>query len=318
VTGGDEAGEASGTEATGAVEDAGRSMAGPRAGARAAAARIRTAGAWADLPEANRAARIGVVLGTGLGGLADGLAGPLVIPAADTGWLRRSSATGHAGRLVCGTVDGVPLAMLQGRVHGYEGFPPEALTRGVELLAALGATTLLLTNASGGLRPDMTAGDLVIVTDHLDLVRRPWGEGLGTAAPPLRPRAARLYDAQLAEAALTATRRAGVPSRRGVYALLSGPSYETRAEYRLLRSVGADVVGMSTVPEVVAAWHLGLRVVVCSVVTNVARPDAPARTDAEDVCQMAASAATGVAAILRALVASERHSGRRDLVGAAR
>lgn len=315
---GDEAGAAGGTEATGAVEDAVRATAGPRPGARAAAERIRAAGAWSDLPETRRAPRIGVVLGTGLGRLAEGLAGPLVIPAADTGWLCRSSATGHAGRVVCGALAEVPVAMLQGRVHGYEGFAPESLTRGVELLAALGASTLLLTNASGGLRPDMTAGDLVIVTDHLDLVRRPWAQGLRALAPAPRPRAARLYDTALAETALSATRRAGVPARPGVYALLSGPSYETRAEYRLLRAVGADVVGMSTVPEVVAAWHLGLRVVVCSVVTNVARPDAPARTDAEDVCQMAASAATGVAAILAALVAAERPSGRRATIGAAR
>ncbi len=318
MIGGDGAGAAGGTEATGSVADAEPATAGPRPGARAAAERIRAAGAWADLPETRRAARIGVVLGTGLGGLAEGLAGPLVVPAADTGWLCRSSATGHAGRLVCGTLDDVPVAMLQGRVHGYEGFPPESLTRGVELLAALGTATLVLTNASGGLRPDMTAGDLVIVTDHLDLVRRPWAEGLGAAAPAARSRAVRLYDTALVETALAATRRAGVPARRGVYALLSGPCYETRAEYRLLRAVGADVVGMSTVPEVVAAWHLGLRVVVCSVVTNVARPDAPSRTDAEDVCQMAASAATGVAAILRALVAGGRASGRRDVVGAAR
>lgn len=272
----------------------------PRSGAIAAAARVREAGGWAALPEPRRRAAIGVVLGTGLGGLADRLDAATALPATETGWLRRSSATGHAGRIVCGTWAGVPVAMLQGRVHGYEGFPPESLTRGVELLAALGAPVLLLTNASGGLRPEMRAGELVVVTDHIDLVRRPWTAGLSdglAAAAPRRPSHSP-YDPRLVEIARAAIRRAGAAGRTGVYALLSGPTYETRAEYRMLRRIGADVVGMSTVPEVIAARALGLRVVACSVVTNVAQPDAPARTDAEDVCHVAASAETGVAAIL--------------------
>jgi purine-nucleoside phosphorylase len=269
----------------------------PRAGAVAAADRVVAAGG-------HRAA-IGVVLGTGLGGLADRLGSASVMPGHETGWLARSSATGHAGRIVCGRLYGVPVVMLQGRVHGYEGFPPETLARGVELLAALGAGTLLLTNASGGLRPDMQSGELVVVTDHLDLVRRPWDAALepadGVAPVPG-------YDPGLADLALEATRRVDAVARRGVYALLSGPSYETRAEYRMLRRFGADVVGMSTVPEVVAAGRMGLETVVCSVVTNVARPDAPSLTDAEDVCRMAAAAAEGVWAIVEALV--HRAAGR--------
>jgi purine-nucleoside phosphorylase len=280
----------------------------PRTGAIAAAARLREAGGWAALPQSRRRAAIGVVLGTGLGGLADRLDAATALPAAETGWLRRSSATGHAGRIVCGTWAGVPVAMLQGRVHGYEGFPPESLTRGVELLAALGAPVLLLTNASGGLRPEMRAGELVVVTDHIDLVRRPWAAGLshgpsdGPAAAIRRHPSHSPYDLRLAAVASAAIRRAGTAGRTGVYALLSGPTYETRAEYRMLRRIGADVVGMSTVPEVIAARALGLRVVACSVVTNVARPDAPARTDAEDVCHVAATAEAGVAAILTAVI----------------
>ena len=251
-------------------------------------------------------AAIGVVLGTGMGGLVATLADSWSLAAADTGWLAPSRATGHAGRIACGTVEGVPVAMLQGRVHAYEGYPAETLTRGIELLAALGARTLLLTNASGGLRPDMKSGELVILTDHVDLVRRHWDEPLDPPADRVGPRPTRTvgpsaYDPGLVALALEATRRAGVVARSGVYAMLSGPTYETRAEYRMLRTLGADVVGMSTIPEVVAAWRLGLRVVVCSVVTNVARPDAPTHTDAEDVCQMAADATAGVAAILDAL-----------------
>jgi len=273
-------------------------MGRPRAAAVAAAEKVVAAG--------GHPATIGVVLGTGLGGLADRLTGRWSMPSTETGWLAKSTATGHAGRIVCGTLRGVPIAMLQGRVHGYEGFPPETLTRGVELLAALGAKTLLVTNAAGGLRPDMRAGEIVIVTDHVDLVRRPWTAGIhdGPAARPSPPRSRgrSCYDPGLADAALRAIRRADRPARCGVYALLSGPSYETRAEYRMLRAAGADVVGMSTVPEVAAARALGLAVVVCSVVTNVARPDHASRTDAEDVCQAAAAAAAGIEAALRGLI----------------
>jgi purine-nucleoside phosphorylase len=262
-------------------------MGRPRAGAFEAAERVVAAGGCP--------ATIGVVLGTGLGGLADRLTAKWALPSTETGWLMKSTATGHAGRIVCGTLRGVPIAMLQGRVHGYEGFPPEALTRGIELLAALGVGQVLLTNASGGLRPDMKGGELVIVTDHIDMVRRPWGEAL---------------EPDLADLAFEATRRADVVARKGVYAFLSGPSYETRSEYRMLRKMGADVVGMSTVPEVVAATRLGLDVTVCSVATNVAKPDAIAQvdTDAEDVCRMAATAAEGVWAILETLAA--RAAGR--------
>lgn len=288
-------------EAEDDVEPAESRATTPRPGARAAARAVRMAGAWATVPDRERAAVIGVVLGTGLGTVTDTVADQVAIAAADTGWLCRSTATGHAGRIVCGTVAGLPIAILQGRVHGYEGFAPEALGRGVELLAALGATTLLLTNASGGLRPDMRAGEVVIVSDHLDLVRRPWAEAIGGGPSAVRSCAMGLYDEALAADAIAAARLAGLPARRGVYAFLSGPSYETRSEYRMLRASGADVVGMSTVPEVVVAHRLGLRVVVCSVVTNVARPDAPDRTDAEDVCHMAASGAATVTAILHAL-----------------
>ena len=269
----------------------------PRAGAVAAAERIVAAGGC-------RAA-IGVVLGTGLGGLADRLGDAWVMPAAETGWLAKSTATGHAGRIVCGRLYGVPITMLQGRVHGYEGFGPETLSRGTELLAALGVRTLLLTNASGGLRPDMQSGELVIVTDHIDFVRRTWDAAIEPAADAVPTEG---YDAGLAELAVEATRRVDAVARKGVYAFLSGPSYETRAEYRMLRRFGADVVGMSTVPEVVAARRMGLEVAVCSVVTNVAKPDAPTLTDAEDVCQMAADAAEGVWAIVEAL--AHRAAGR--------
>lgn len=276
-----------------------RIRARPRQAATEAAVRVLAAG--------GARARVGVVLGTGLGDLAAAVENEWSMPNAETGWLAASRATGHAGRLVCGRLGGLPVAMLQGRVHGYEGCPPEMLTRGVELLAALGCRVLVLTNASGGLRADMRSGELVVVTDHIDLVRRRWDEGLDESdRPAVRPRATSLYHPALADLALQTARRAGAVARKGVYALLSGPCYETRAEYRMLRRLGADVVGMSTVPEVVAAHRLGLGVAVCSVVTNVARPDAATLTDAEDVCRMAADAIGGVRAILDAVVEQER------------
>jgi purine-nucleoside phosphorylase len=270
----------------------------PRPGARDAAARLLAAG--------GERAALGIVLGTGLGGLAERLDHARSIDSAATGWLASSTATGHAGRIVFGAIAGVPVVTLQGRVHAYEGLPAETLSRGVELLAALGVTTLVVTNAAGGLRPDMRGGELVVVNDHLDFVARPWAKDLEGASSdremvPRRIHAGPWYDAALVELALRATRGAGVTARAGVYAYLLGPSYETRAEYRMLRRLGADAVGMSTVPEVVAARRLGLAVSALSVVTNVARPDALETTDAEEVCRVAGSAAEGVWAILESI-----------------
>lgn len=273
----------------------------PRAGAHAAAERVLAAG--------GSRGELGVILGTGLGGLAGRLTAAWSLPAAATGWLAASTATGHAGRIARGTLYGADVVALEGRVHGYEGRPPEMLVRGVELLAALGVKTLLITNAAGGLRPDMRVGEIVVVADHVDLVRERWaGPLVGNAAAGTSPGGGAAdawgrgcYDPDAAEIALAAIRGLDMPARRGVYAFLRGPSYETRAEYRMLRRLGADVVGMSTVPEVVAAAALGMRVVVCSVVTNVANPDAAGTTDAEDVCRMAAAAGDGVWGVLGAL-----------------
>lgn len=266
----------------------------PRREAVEAAVRITSAG--------GRPAAVGVVLGTGLGELVSRLDTAWAFPAAETGWLPASTAIGHAGRVVGGTIAGAPVVMLQGRVHGYEGVPSETLTRGVDLLAALGVRRLLITNASGGLRPDMASGELLILADHIDLVRRSWATYLAPAPRGATAVREPLYDVLLGERACAAARRAGATARRGVYAYLSGPNYETRAEYRMLRRIGADVVGMSTVPEVVAAARMGLAVVACSVVTNVARPDAAERTDGEDVCRRAAGAADGVWAVIQELV----------------
>ena len=246
-----------------------------------------------------------MVLGTGLGGLAERLDGFFALPSVDTGFLPRSTATGHAGRVASGSLAGVPVVVLQGRVHGYEGFTTDVLTRGVDLLAELGVQRLLLTNAAGGLDPTMRPGDIVVLHDHIDRVRCE-----GRLPPSSNPRPSRgrsdVYSQPLVDLAVAAAARKGFRCRSGVYVYVSGPTYETRAEYRMFRRIGGDVVGMSTVPEALRAAALGLEVTAASVVTNVAKPDAPSITDAHDVCEAATNAAEGVWAILQTLTASLR------------
>ena len=244
--------------------------------------------------------RLGVILGTGLGGLIDRLEGEQSLPAAQLGWLPRTTALGHAGRIAWGHCADRCVVMLQGRVHSYEGQPTEALTRGVTLLAAVGVDRLLVTNAAGGLANGLMVGEIVALQDHLDLVR-----GRFPTVPATGRYRKTVYDEPLTTAAVTAAGRAGSLCRRGVYAYVRGPSYETRAEYRMLRRFGADVVGMSTVPEAVTARGYGMQVVAASVVTNVARPDRPidsGATDGEEVCRAAATAADGIWAIVRQLL----------------
>jgi purine-nucleoside phosphorylase len=265
--------------------------AGLRREAVAAAARIVAAG--------GRPAPLGIVLGTGLGDLACRFDAAVCLPASVSGWLASSTATGHAGRIVCGRVGACPVIALQGRVHAYEGFDDATITRGIDVLVALGVRTLLVTNASGGLRSGMTGGELLVLDDHLDLVRRP---GSAAMTAPGNDRSA-LYSSRLVALALAAARRMGAKARAGVYARLLGPTYETRAEYRMLLRLGADAAGMSTIPEVVAARRLGVEVLAISVITNVANPDAPEETDADDVCRLAAGGADAIWGVIEALAA---------------
>lgn len=267
--------------------------------AREAADRLLAAGLGrSGFPESSP--RLGVILGTGLGGLIERLEGEQSVPGDRLGWLPRATALGHAGRVAWGQCDGHCVVMLQGRVHGYEGHPAALLTRGVDLLAAVGVDRLLVTNAAGGIANGLSVGEIVVLEDHVDLVRGRWAAGA-----PTRDGSPACYDAPLSQAAVIAAGRAGALCRRGVYAYVLGPSYETRAEYRMLRRFGVDVVGMSTVPEVVVARHRGMTVVGASVVTNIARPDRVVVddvTDGEEVCRAAATAADGIWAIIRQLL----------------
>ena len=215
--------------------------------------------------------RIAVVLGSGLGGFADDFEDAAGIPYEEIPGFMRSTAQGHAGRLVAGKVDTVPLVAMQGRVHYYEGYSLEEVTFPIRTLNLLGVKTLILTNAAGGINVQLTQGSLMVLTDHLNLMgdnplRGPNDERFGPRFPDMSS----VYSPELQELAIEEARAIGVDVRRGVYCALSGPSYETPGEIHLLRALGADAVGMSTVPEAIVARHMGLEVLGISCITNMA------------------------------------------------
>jgi len=218
--------------------------------------------------------RVGIVLGTGLGRLADEIVGACAVPYSAVPGFVRPTVESHEGRLILGTLAGVPVAALQGRLHRYEGHSLRQVVFPVRLLRRLGAGVLVLTGACGGLVSEWSEGDLVLLEDHINLM----GDNplIGPNADELGPRFPDMsepYDAALRRDAKAAADALGITLRDGVYAAVTGPNLETRAEYRMLRRLGADVVGMSTVPEVIAARHAGMRVLAISIVTDLCDPD---------------------------------------------
>ncbi|MEQ9401742.1 MAG: purine-nucleoside phosphorylase [Longimicrobiales bacterium] len=209
-----------------------------------------------------------VVLGSGLGHLVDDLDDPVEVPFTDAPGFPGSGVAGHAGRWVGGSLAGCPVLLQAGRYHVYEGHPMEVVVAPVRVAAALGVGTLVLTNAAGGADPDLEPGDVVLLHDHLNLMFRSPLIGLARTGEPRFPDMSEPYDAGLRAAAKRAAARLGIPLREGVYAAVTGPSYETAAEVRMIRTLGADVIGMSTVPEVLAARSAGLRCLAFSMVTN--------------------------------------------------
>jgi purine-nucleoside phosphorylase len=216
---------------------------------------------------------VGIILGSGLGALADQVAQAQAVDFADVPHWPVSTVEGHRGRLLAGELEGQQVIVLQGRAHFYEGYSPAHLALPVRVLRLLGVSTLIASNAAGGLHPDFRAGDLMVLTDHLNLVgmagfnplRGPNDDALGPRFPDM----SQAYDPALRRLAFEAAAAEGIVLRQGVYVCLAGPSYETPAELRFLRGAGADAVGMSTVPEVVAARHVGMRVLAFSGITNV-------------------------------------------------
>jgi len=214
--------------------------------------------------------QVGIVLGSGLGAFAASFPSAAEFEFSAIPHFPTSTAVGHAGRLVCGRVGPTPLAIMAGRVHRYEGYTLDQVVFPVRVLAELGVRTLLLTNAAGGIRPGMQPGDLVLISDHINLLGNPLIGPNDARRGPRFPDMTDAYCPRLRERARAAAAAAGVPLQEGVYLAVSGPSYETPAEIRAFRTWGADLVGMSTVPEVIAARHLGLSVLGLSVVTNLA------------------------------------------------
>jgi purine-nucleoside phosphorylase len=228
--------------------------------------------------------RVGVVLGSGLGAFGDTLGGLRKVPYAEIPHMPRSTVVGHAGNLCLGTVGSVAVACLQGRAHLYEGHGPERATFGARLLAALGCQAVILTNAAGGIHPDFAPGDLMLITDHLNLTaQNPLLGPNDDAAGPRFPDLSQAYDPVLAAAARRAAEDKGVRLREGVYACMLGPSYETPAEIRMLRTLGADAVGMSTVHEVIVLRHRRVRVGAMSCITNLAAGISPTPLDHAEV-----------------------------------
>ena len=214
--------------------------------------------------------QVALVLGSGLGAFADDFASATCIDYKKIPHFPRSTAEGHAGRLVIGTVEGVPVAAMQGRVHFYEGYSMEEVTFPMRVLARLGVNAAILTNAAGGINTEYKQGALVVMRDHINLQGTNPLIGANDERFGLRwPDMTRAYDRAAIDIAREEARKLGIALSEGVYAAMSGPSYETPAEIRALRAIGADLVGMSTVPEVIVARHMRIRVLGISCVTNL-------------------------------------------------
>ena len=244
-----------------------------------------------------------LVLGTGLGALGREIVVDVGIDYREIPGFPLSTVESHAGRLLCGTLGGKPVVAMQGRFHRYEGYTLQQVTFPVRVLRALGATTLVVSNACGGMNPLWAAGDLMLIADHLNLLGDnpligPNDDRLGARFPDM----SMPYDAGLRSLAREVALGAGFTLREGIYAAVAGPNLETRAEYRMLRTSGADVVGMSTVPEVIVAVHGGMRVLGLSIITDMCLPDALEPASFEKIVRVANDAEPRLTAVVRGVV----------------
>jgi purine-nucleoside phosphorylase len=250
----------------------------------------------------------GIVLGSGLGGLADLITNPATIPYADVPGWPRSTVHGHRGELVIGTLEGCPVVVQRGRAHFYEGYSPQQITFPIRVMHFLGVNTLILTNAAGGLNSTFHGGDVMVLSDHINFIGMTGNNPLvGPNDDSLGQRfvgMVQTYDRELRKLAHETARTEGVTLREGVYVCLSGPTFETPAEIRMLRTLGADAVGMSTVHEVLAARHMNMRVLAFSGITNVAFDsiDTEMETTHEEVLEVGAQIVPRLTAILRGVL----------------
>lgn len=255
--------------------------------------------------------KIGIVLGSGLGIYIDQIQNKTIIPYNDIPHFKRTTVEGHDGRLILGDVHGVPVAALQGRMHSYEGHPMEEIVHPVRTLAALGIEMLFVTNASGGINADFHPGDLVAIVDHINLSgRNPLvGPNIAELGPRF-PDMGQAYDPDLTALLKQVAANHHVNLKSGVYCSVLGPTYETPAEIRMLRTIGADLVGMSTVPEVIAANHLGLKVAGVACVTNYAAGIKAEKLNHADVKKVAEKAMVGFATILTETIGELKKLGK--------
>lgn len=232
--------------------------------------------------------RVGIILGTGLGGLASQIEGRCAIPYSQVPHFPESTVESHAGQLVCGTLAGVTVVAMEGRFHYYEGYSMQQVTFPVRVMKALGVETLVITNAAGGMNPHFELADLVVIEDQINLMGdNPLRGRNDDSLGPRFPDMAHPYDKRLMALARKSAMELGIPCHPGVFVAVAGPNLETRAEYRMLRGMGADLVGMSTVPEVIVAVHAGLRVLGFSIVTDVCLPDALEPVDIKRILEVA-------------------------------
>lgn len=245
-----------------------------------------------------------VVLGSGLGPLADAVENPVAVPFTDAPGFPPPSVEGHAGRWVGGTIEGCPVLVQQGRFHVYEGHPLDVVAAPVRVAAALGVEVMIVTNAAGGIHESLSPGTLMLIDDHLNLQARSPLIGPVVGDETRFTDMTEAYDATLRRSALDAARRLGLPLHRGVYAAVTGPSFETPAEIRMLASLGAHVVGMSTVPEVLVARAVGLRCLGFSLVTNFAAGRTGDPLNHEEVMEVAAEAGGRLEALVREVLRS--------------
>ncbi len=252
---------------------------------------------WAGEP------KVGIVLGTGLGALASEIEAEATLPYPEIPHFPRSTVESHKGQLVCGRFAGHCVLAMEGRFHLYEGYSPWQVTFPIRVMKAMGCRILVVSNAAGGLNPLHQKGDLIVIEDHINLMGLnpligPNDDRLGPRFPDMiEP-----YDRGLQETALQVAREANIVAHRGVYVSVVGPNLETRAEYRFLRGIGADVVGMSTVPEVLVAAHAGLKVLGFSIITDMCLPDALQPVKIEEIIAVANEAESKLSRVVRGVL----------------
>lgn len=264
-----------------------------------AAAMIRSH--WREAPHA------GIILGTGLGHLVDNIDVHAAIDYEEIPHFANSTAISHRGRLVCGELQGLPIMAMEGRFHMYEGYSLQQITLPVRVMRALGAQMLVASNACGGLNPYFECGDIMVIEDHINLM----GDNplIGVNDDRLGPRFPDMsapYDRMLIRRALEVARRENIAAHQGVFVAVPGPNLETRAEYRFLRTIGADAVGMSTIPEVLVAVHAGMRVAGLSIVTDMCLPDALQPADVSKIIEIANRAEPNLRKMVMGILAQEQ------------